>query len=212
LTYELVIITSGQGYIRTIYFVLKYERGFVFFLKSQYKENAVDRVKKEEFISDLNKTFNTASVVLIAQNSGLTVADMNELRNGMRELGAVVKVTKNRLTKIALKETPVSGLDEFLKGPTLIAYSDDPISAPKAAVKFAKDNEKFIVLGGSMSGTMLNTNDVKSLASLPSLDELRGKIIGLITSPAAAIAQIVNAPGSQVARVINAYSDKNQAA
>ncbi|MGY9050604.1 MAG: 50S ribosomal protein L10 [Alphaproteobacteria bacterium] len=172
----------------------------------------MDKVRKQEFVSELHKTLNTASVVLIAQNSGLTVADMNELRNGMREVGAVVKVTKNRLTKIALKETPVSGLDEFLKGPTVIAYSDNPISAPKAAVKFAKDNEKFVVLGASMSGTMLNPNEIKSLANLPSLDELRGTIIGLITSPAASIARIVNAPGSQVARVINAYSDKNQAA
>jgi large subunit ribosomal protein L10 len=172
----------------------------------------VDKVRKQEFVSELHKTLNTASVVLIAQNSGLTVADMNELRKGMREVGAVVKVTKNRLTRIALKETSVSGLDKFLKGPTVIAYSDDPISAPKAAVKFAKDNKKFFVLGASMSGIMLNPNDVRSLASLPSLDELRGTIIGLITSPAAAIARIVNAPGSQIARVINAYSDKNQAA
>jgi len=172
----------------------------------------VDRVKKEEFVSNLNKTFNTASVVLVAQNSGLTVADMNILRNHMREAGAVVKVTANRLTKIALRETPASGLDEFLKGPTLIAYSDDPISAPKAAMKFAKDNDKFVVLGGSMEGTMLSQNDITSLASLPSLDELRGQIVGLITSPASSIARIVNAPGSQIARVINAYSDKNQAA
>ena len=137
---------------------------------------------------------------------------MQTLRKQMKLAGAQVKVAKNRLAKIALKDTDVAAISPLLKGPTVLAYSGDPVAAPKVAVDFAKANEQFVILGGSMGKTALDLNGVKALASLPSLDELRGKIVGLLVSPATKIAQLVNAPAAKVARVVQAYASKSAAA
>jgi large subunit ribosomal protein L10 len=130
----------------------------------------------------------------------------------MKQAGAQVKVAKNRLAKIALKDTDVAAITPLLKGPTVLAYSGDPVAAPKVAVDFAKANERFVILGGSMGKTALDPNGVKALASLPSLDELRGKIVGLLVAPATKIAQLTNAPAAKVARVVQAYASKGAAA
>jgi large subunit ribosomal protein L10 len=172
----------------------------------------VDRAAKQDAITELNGVFKTSSVVVVAHYSGLTVAQMQQLRTQMRLAGAKVKVAKNRLAKIALKDTDAAVISDLLKGPTVLAYSGDPIAAPKAATDFAKTNEQFVILGGSMGKTALDPNAVKALASLPSLDELRAKIVGLVQAPATKIAQLVNAPAAKVARVVQAYASKSAAA
>jgi large subunit ribosomal protein L10 len=172
----------------------------------------VDRAAKKEQIATLNEVFKTTNVVVVAHYSGLTVAQMQILRKQMKLAGASVKVAKNRLAKIALEGTDVAAIGSLLKGPTVIAYSGDPVAAPKVAVEFAKGNEQFVILGGSMGKTALNPDGVKALASLPSLDELRAKIVGLIQAPATKIAQVVNAPAAKLARVVQAYASKSEAA
>jgi large subunit ribosomal protein L10 len=172
----------------------------------------VDRAAKREAVTTLNDAFKGTSVVVVAHYSGLTVAQMQTLRRQMKQAGATVKVAKNRLAKIALEGTDVSTIAPLLKGPTVIAFSGDPVAAPKVAVDFAKANEKFVILGGSMGKTALNPDGVKALASLPSLDELRAKIIGLVVAPATKIAQLTNAPAAKLARVVQAYANKNEAA
>ncbi len=176
------------------------------------KELAVERAAKKEAVEQLNGVFKTTSVAVVAQYSGLTVAQMQKLRMQMKQAGASVKVSKNRLAKIALEGTDVVAIGPMLKGPTVIATSDDPVAAPKVAVEFAKANEKFVIIGGSMGKTVLNVDGVKALASLPSLDELRAKIVGLLVAPATKIAQLANAPAGKVARVIQAHASKGEAA
>jgi large subunit ribosomal protein L10 len=172
----------------------------------------VDRAGKNELVAALNAVFKTTKVVVVAHYSGLTVAQMQTLRRQMKQAGASVKVAKNRLAKIALDGTEVATIAPLLKGPTLIAYSGDPVVAPKVAVDFARAHERFVILGGAMGKTPLNSDAVKALAALPSLDELRAKMIGLIQAPATKLAQLLNAPGAQLARVIQAYADKGEAA
>jgi large subunit ribosomal protein L10 len=172
----------------------------------------VERAAKKEAVEQLNAAFKATGVAVVAHYSGLTVAQMQKLRSQMKQAGASVKVSKNRLAKIALEGTDVAAIGALLKGPTVIATSDDPVAAPKVAVEFAKANEKFVILGGSMGKTVLNVDSVKALASLPSLDELRGRIVGLIVAPATKIAQLANAPAAKVARVIQAYASKSEAA
>src|ERR1700729_1550236 len=172
-------------------------------------ERAVDRAEKSAAVASLGEVFKTTKVVVVAHYSGLTVAQMQSLRRQMRQAGASVKVAKNRLAKIALEGTDVASIVPLLKGPAVIAYSGDPIAAPKVAADFAKTNEKFVILGGAMGKTSLDPNGVKALAALPSLDELRGKIVGLIQAPATKIAQVVIAPASKVARVVQAYASKS---
>ena len=172
----------------------------------------MDRAEKEELVTSLNGVFSETAVVVVAHYAGLTVAQLSELRTQMREAGASVKVAKNRLVKLALKGTEVDHIEELFKGPTLIAYSDDPVAAPKIAVAFAKKNDEFVILGGAMGSTNLNPDGLKALAAMPSLDELRGKIVGLIKAPATDIAQIVKAPAGQLARVVGAYASKDEAA
>ena len=176
------------------------------------RELAVERAAKTEAVEQLNAVFKTTSVAIVAHYSGLTVAQMQKLRVQMKQAGASVKVSKNRLTKIALVGTDLDGISSLLKGPTVIAISKDPVAAPKVAVEFAKTNEKFVILGGSMGKTVLNIDSVKALASLPSLDELRGKIVGLLVAPATKLAQLSNAPAAKLARVIQAYASKSEAA
>ena len=172
----------------------------------------VDRGEKKELVEALKSAFKAANVVVVAHYSGLTVAQMQILRKQMRQAGAAVKVSKNRLAKIALEGTDVASIGPLLKGPTVIATSNDPVAAPKVAVEFAKANQKFVILGGSMGKTVLNVDGVKALASLPSLDELRGKIVGLIMAPATKLAQLTNAPAAKLARVIQAHASKGEAA
>ena len=172
----------------------------------------MDRAQKKELVATLHEVFQNTGVVVVAHYAGLSVADMNGLRGEMRGAGASLRVAKNRLVKIALEGTPAAGVSDLFVGPTVIAYSDDPVAAPRVAVDFAKKNQNFVVLGGSMGETVLNVDGVQSLASLPSLDELRGKIVGLLNQPATRIAQVVNAPAAQLARVMNAYATKGEEA
>ena len=160
-------------------------------------------------VSDLGTVFKATKVVVVAHYSGLTVAQMQTLRRQMKQAGASVRVAKNRLAKIALEGSDVASIATLLKGPALIAYSGDPIAAPKAAVEFAKTHEQFVILGGAMGKTSLDPNGIKALAALPSLDELRAKILGVIAAPATKIAQVVNAPAAKLARVVQAYSTKS---
>lgn len=176
------------------------------------RELAVERAAKKDAVVALNEVFKTTNVAIVAHYSGLTVAQMQKLRMQMRQAGASVKVSKNRLAKIALEGTDVAGIGSLLKGPTVIATSNDPVAAPKVAVEFAKTNEQFVILGGSMGKTVLNVDGVKALASLPSLDELRAKIVGLLVAPATKIAQLSNAPAAKLARVIQAHASKGEAA
>src|SRR3954465_15435567 len=176
------------------------------------RASLVERAAKKEAVEELNGLFKTTGVAIVAHYSGLTVAQMQKLRSQMRQAGASVKVSKNRLAKIALEGTDVAGIGPLLKGPTVIATSNDPIAAPKVAVEFAKTNEQFVILGGSMGKTILNVDSVKALASLPSLDELRAKLVGLIQAPATKLAQLANAPAAKVARVIQAHASKGEAA
>jgi len=176
------------------------------------RELAVDRAAKAELVGELNAAFKATNTVVVAHYSGLTVAQMQILRRQMKQVGASVKVAKNRLAKIALEGTDVATIAPLLKGPTVIAFSGDPVAAPKVAVDFAKAHERFVILGGSMGKTVLNPDGVKALASLPSLDELRAKIAGLLQAPATKIAQLINAPAGKLARVVQAYANKGEAA
>ncbi len=169
----------------------------------------MDRAAKNEMVASLGEVFRSTNVVVVAHYSGLTVAQMQTLRRQMRQAGASVKVAKNWLAKIALEGSEVASIASLLKGPALIAFSGDPVAAPKVAVEFARTNEKLVILGGAMGKTALDPSGVKALAALPSLDELRAKIVGLIQAPATKVAQVVSAPGAKVARVIQAYANKS---
>jgi large subunit ribosomal protein L10 len=168
----------------------------------------VDRAAKAEMVTELKGLFKAAHTVVVAHYAGLTVGQMQTLRKQAKLGGTQVKVAKNRLAKIALEGTDVASIGPLLKGPTLIAYSSDPVAATKVVVDVAKGHEKLVILGGAMGKTALDANSVKALASLPSLDQLRAKIAGLIVAPATKIAQLMNAPGAQLARVVQAYANK----
>ncbi|MET0346941.1 MAG: 50S ribosomal protein L10 [Methyloceanibacter sp.] len=171
----------------------------------------MERAEKREVVTALHDVFAKTGVVVVAHYAGLTVAQMTKLRSEMRSAGGKVKVAKNRLVKLALEGTDAKGIADLLKGPTCLAFSADPIAAPKIAVKFAKANEKFVILGGTMGTTVLDAKGVNSLADLPSLDELRGKLIGLLQAPASKIARTLNEPGAQLARVFGAYGNSQAA-
>jgi large subunit ribosomal protein L10 len=174
-------------------------------------ETAMDRAQKAQAVEDLKGIFAKSGVVVVSHYAGLTVADMTALRVRLREANASLKVVKNRLAKIALDGTPGSKGSDMFTGPVAIAYSEDPTAATKVAVAYAKEKDKFVLLGGIMGDEILNENAVKALATLPSLDELRGKIVGLLQAPATKIAGVLAAPGGQLARVINAYATKDAA-
>ena len=160
----------------------------------------------------MHEAFSGAASLVVTHYSGLTVAEATDLRAKMRDAGASFQVTKNRLTRLALKDTDYEGIADLFSGPTAVAYSDDPVAPAKVAVEFAKKNDKLIVVGGAMGTNALDVDGVKSLASMPSLDELRGKIVGLLNAPATKIAGVLQAPGGQVARVISAKSQQGEAA
>lgn len=168
----------------------------------------MDRTEKQELVASLKGKFDESSIVVVTHYSGMTVAEMGELRDRMREAGAGFKVTKNRLTRLALDGTKFEAMGDLFKGPTAMAYSADPVAAAKATVEYAKTNEKLVVIGGALGEQQLDADGIKQLASLPSLDQLRGKILGLINAPATKVAGVLQAPAGQVARVIGAYGAK----
>ena len=172
----------------------------------------MERAEKKELVASLNQVFKTTGVIVVAHNKGLTVNQVNDLRNKMAQAGATVKVAKNRLAKLALDGTDAHGIKDLFVGPTMVAYAADPVSAPKVASAFAKGNEKFVLLGGALGRTVMDAAAVKALADLPSLDELRARLVGMIQTPATRIAGVLQAPAGQLARVVNAYATKEQAA
>ncbi|WP_294321118.1 50S ribosomal protein L10 [uncultured Sphingomonas sp.] len=171
----------------------------------------MDRTQKSEAVAELNRTFNEVGVVVVTRNLGMTVAQSTALRNKMRDAGASYKVSKNRLARIAAEGTPYAVLSDLLTGPTALATSTDPVAAARVINDFAKTNDKLEIVGGAMGGQILDANGVKALASLPSLDELRAKLVGLIVAPATKLATITQAPAAQVARVLSAYAEKEAA-
>ena len=171
----------------------------------------MDRAQKAAAVAELNRTFSEVGVVVVTRNHGMSVAQSTQLRNKMREAGASYKVSKNRLAKIALDGTDYLSLGDMLTGPVGLASSIDPVAAAKVVVEFAKTNDKFEIVGGAMGANALDVEGVKALASLPSLDELRAKIVGLLVAPATKLATITQAPAGQLARVLKAYSEKEAA-
>jgi large subunit ribosomal protein L10 len=171
----------------------------------------MDRAQKSEQVAQLKQTFSEVEVVVVTRNLGMTVAQSTALRNRMRDAGASYKVTKNTLTLIALEGTTYASIGEMLTGPTALATSADPVAAAKVAVDFAKTTDRFEIVGGAMGDTVLDVAGVRALAELPSLDELRATIIGLIQAPATKIARTINEPGAMLARVIGAYAAKEDA-
>ena len=171
----------------------------------------MDRTEKHAFVDSLAAVFAETSMVLVAQNKGLTVAEATNLRRRMRDAGATYKVAKNRLAILALAGTRFDGIKPLLKGPTALAWARDPVAVAKAAVDYAKINDKFVVLGGSLGTQMLDASGIKALSELPSLDALRAGLLGMIQTPATRIAGILQAPGAQLARVLAAYATKDDA-
>lgn len=160
----------------------------------------------------MNQTFQEVTLVVVTQQSGLTVAEVSDLRRRIRDAGASFKVTKNRLTKIALEGTRFQALQDLMTGPTAMAFSADPVAAAKVCVAFAKDNGKLTIVGGALGEQVLDVEGVQALAKLPSLDELRGKIVGLLQAPATKVAGVMQAPAGQLARVFGAYASQGDAA
>ena len=168
----------------------------------------MNRQEKAELIETLQTTLNDSTTVVVAHQVGMTVAESSDLRAKMREAGAGFKVTKNRIAKLALNDTPHTALESLFTGPTAIGTSADPVAAAKVLVEYAKGNDKLTIVGGSMDGKSLDKAGVEALAKLPSLDELRGKLVGILQAPAAKLARVAQAPAGKVARVIKARSDQ----
>jgi large subunit ribosomal protein L10 len=171
----------------------------------------MDRSEKADLVEELKRVFTETSVVVVTRNLGLTVAQSTDLRLKMRDAGAQFKVTKNRLALIALEESRYKPIGDLLTGPTALATSGDPVAAAKVAVDFAKTTDRFEILGGAMGDTLLDVNGIKALAALPSLDQLRATIIGLVQAPATKIARTISEPGAQLARIFTAYAAKEAA-
>jgi large subunit ribosomal protein L10 len=172
----------------------------------------VDKAQKAAQIEMLEGVFETSGSVVVAHYTGMTVANLTKLRREMNAAGATFKVAKNNLALRALSAKGADDLSHLFKGPTGIAYANDPVAAPKVAAAFAKGNDKFVILGGLFGKQALDANAVKALAELPSLDELRAKIVGLLQAPAQKVASVVAAPAAQLARVVAAYARKEEAA
>ena len=172
----------------------------------------MDRTEKREFVASLAAVFAETSMVVVTQNKGLTVAEVTNLRRRMRAAGATFKVAKNRLAVLALDGTRFDGIAPLLKGPTALAWSHDPVAVSKAAIEFAKTNDKFVILGGALGAQMLDASGVKALSELPSLDTLRAGLVGMLQTPATRIASILQAPGGPIARVLAAYATKDEEA
>ena len=172
----------------------------------------MDRTQKESLVGTLHEAFADTAVVVITHYSGMTVAQLTDLRRKAREAGASFKVTKNRLTRLSLAGTPYQGLEKMFAGTTAVAFSKDPVAAAKVVVDFAKTNDKLIIVGGATGQQKLTAEGVKSLAALPSLDELRARLVGMMQTPATRVAAVLQAPAGQLARVMGAYARKDEAA
>lgn len=172
----------------------------------------MDRAAKRELVGQLHDVFKDTGAVVVAHYAGLTVAQMTDYRQRLKAAGGSLKVAKNRLVKLAVLDTDAAAITDLFRGPTCVAFSDDPIAAAKVAVAYAKENEKLVILGGAMGSTVLDASGVKALAELPSLDELRAKLIGLLNAPATKIARTINEPAAQLARVLQAKASQGEAA
>lgn len=168
----------------------------------------MDRAAKKALVTGLHDQFKGTGVIVVAHNTGMVAAQSADFRRRVREAGGKVKVAKNKLVKLALKDSGAGDFSDLLKGPTILAYSKDPIAAARVAVKYAKENDKLVILGGAMGSKVLDASSVKALAELPSLDELRAKLIGLLNAPATKIARTVKEPGGKLARVIQAKASQ----
>ncbi len=171
----------------------------------------MDRAQKRQLVTTLNEQWKGTGVIVVAHYKGMTVAQMTDFRKRVKEAGGAVKVAKNKLAKLALKETEVETISDLLTGQTCVAYSDDPVSAARVSVKYAKENAKLVILGGAMGKTRLDSKGVSALADMPSLDELRGKLVGLLQAPASKIARILNEPAGMLARVVAAKGSQEAA-
>lgn len=169
------------------------------------------RAEKSQVVERLHAALAEAEVVVVTHYKGLTVAELGELRGQLRAVGGTLKVAKNRLAKRALEGTPFTGMADLLEGPTAIAFAREPVGVPKALVDYARKNEKLVIVGGGLKGSLLDAEAVKALAELPSLDVLRAGLVGLLQAPAARLAGVLQAPGGQLARLLKAYSDKQAA-
>ena len=172
----------------------------------------MDRAQKRDFVAGLAQVFAETSMVVVTRYQGLTVAEATDLRRRMRSAGATFKVAKNRLASRALEGTPFAALAPLLKGPTALAWAQDPVAVAKAAIDYSKANEKLVVVGGALGARMLDQAGVRALAELPSLDQLRAGLIGMLSTPATRVAGVLAAPAGQIARVLGAYADKQQQA
>jgi large subunit ribosomal protein L10 len=164
----------------------------------------VDRAQKRDLVATLNEEWKGSGVIVVAHYKGMTVAQMTDFRKRMKAAGGAVKVAKNKLARLALKDTEVETISDLLQGQTCVAYSEDPVSAARVSVRYSRENDKLVILGGAMGSTRLDSTGVKALADLPSLDELRAKLVGLLQAPASKIARILNEPGGMLARVLAA--------
>ena len=171
----------------------------------------MDRSQKAESVATLNAVFNEVGVVVVTRNLGLSVAQATQLRTKMRDAGAAYKVAKNRLAKLAIADTKYEGIGDLFVGPTALATSVDPVAAAKAVVDFAKTTDRIEIVGGAMGAQLLDAEGIKALAALPSLDELRAKLAGLVQAPATKLAQLATAPAAKLARVFGAYAAKEAA-
>ena len=172
----------------------------------------MDRAEKRELVADLHSTFKGVSLIVVTRQRGLTVAQVSDLRRRMRESGARYKVAKNRLARLALEGTQFEGLGPMLEGPTALSWSEDPSAAAKVLVEYAKKNEKIEIVGGALLGQVFDAQGVENVSKMPSLDESRASLVGLLQTPAQRVATVLQAPAGQLARVFNAYAEKEQAA
>jgi large subunit ribosomal protein L10 len=170
----------------------------------------LDRTQKRDFVTGLAQVFAETSMVVVTRNQGLTVAEATDLRRRMRTAGATFRVVKNRLATRALTGTPFTGIEPMLRGPTALAWATDPVAVAKAAVDFSRGNDKLAVVGGSLGTQVLGPEGVRALAELPSLDQLRARMVGMISTPATRIAGVVQAPAGQLARVFGAFARRNE--
>ena len=171
----------------------------------------MDRTEKREFVAELNQALSATSMIVVTRNQGLSVAEATDLRRKMRAAGATFKIAKNRLAHLALEGTRFDGIKPLLRGPTALAWAQDPVAVAKAAVEFARTNEKFVLIGGALGSQTLNADGVRALAELPSLDTLRARLVGMISTPATRIAGVLQGPGGQLARVFGALARKDEA-
>ena len=171
----------------------------------------MDRAQKEAVVEELGQIFSDSGAVVVCHYAGLTVAQMTDFRNRMREAGANVRVAKNRLARIALEGKPCEGLNDLLKGQTVLAYGEDPVAPAKVVEKYAKDNDKLVILGGAMGETMLDVQGVKSLASMPSREEIIASIVGCIAAPGANLAAAIGAPAANLAGILQTLEEREEA-